>query len=851
MDGMAQRTVLAFFKSKFFWIVVQASFALIGTAPLAWAAELDNLGLAAKPSSDQEQPSAQVPTPSAPAPSTPAPSPGAAPITITAVEVQPTPGGVAVRLVALNNVPVQATTSEQGKTLTITIPNARLQLANAATFQKTQPSSDLESVSVVQVNPTTVQVTIVGQANLPKAAILTQSSGLVINVAKDEADDEEVVVTAQRREERPRDIPFSITAFDQQTIQDAQLGRVGDLSTRVPNLNISPSSSGRIFTFYSLRGLNNANFLSRKDVVGFYVDDVPYDYAGFIDFDLVDLERIEVLRGPQSTLYGRNSQAGVVNILTRRPTNQPEFRFNASYASFDTTNLGIAYSSALIPDKLKFRIVGNFRQTDGFSRNTFLNTDAGEQREGGGRGELLWTPSAAWEVSLRAGGTFSRDGDSVYAPLNVANPYDVQYNRDGVITNNTTTQALRVNFKGNAFNFTSITTHRFSRQTARESDSDYSPFDIFVANYGFKSNVWTQELRLQSPQTADKFRWIAGTYLEANNFAVEGEGFTTVGTGTNTIFADTASRTFALFGQIDYKPIRPLTLTAGLRYEYNYNTIDRNATFTPEGSSTSIPSPGSLTVNGQEVSNNAFLPRFAINYQINSNLSVYGSIARGYKPGGFNYRAENPSFLTFKPEQSWNYEIGLKSSLWGDRFSASLALFRTNLENYQVILPGPDGFFRDITNAEVGIKGLELEIQARPVNGLQLNASLGILDGEFKQYRNPFTGVDFSGNRLNYAPNLTYNFGVQYRSRQGIFGRIEVQGFGTTYFDDANELRQNPYALVNMRLGYEAKNYGIYIFGNNILDTNYLTGAFVFPPPNVIGSFGNRATFGVQVKLKF
>jgi iron complex outermembrane receptor protein len=155
------------------------------------------------------------------------------------------------------------------------------------------------------------------------------------------------------------------------------------------------------------------------------------------------------------------------------------------------------------------------------------------------------------------------------------------------------------------------------------------------------------------------------------------------------------------------------------------------------------------------------------------------------------------------------------------------------------------------TNAEVGIKGLELEVLAKPLQGLQFNASLGLLDGEFNQYRNPFTGQDFSGNRLNYAPNLTYNLGVQYRSPQGIFGRLEVQGFGTTYFDDANQLRQSPYALVNVRLGYEAKNYGIYVFGNNIFDTKYLTSAFVFPPPNVIGGFGDRATVGVQFKLKF
>jgi iron complex outermembrane recepter protein len=755
-----------------------------------------------------------------------------------------------------------------GKSLVYDIPNAALK--NNQPIERLQPAPGIERIMLqpLPADPSResrVQLVITGRQQAPDSVQLkTQEGqqGLLIGVkipetgridaaAEESGDEEELVVTAQKREENPQEIPISITVFNEQAVEDSQINNIADLAARTPNFSINPSTSGRIFTFYGLRGLNNANFLSRKDVVGFYVDEVPYDYAAFINFDLVDIERIEVLRGPQSTLYGRNSQAGVVNILTRPPTNKPELRLNAGYGSFDTKNIGLSYSGALIPDKLKFRIVGNYRETDGFTRNTFLNTDAGEQQEGIVRGELLWTPTKEWEVSLKAGASFGRDGDSVYAPIDSPNPYEVQYNRDAVLENTNITQALKATYKGKNFQFASITTHRQSSQIGLNAEGDYTAQDLFSANYRFKSNVWSQELRFQSPETSDKFRWIAGAYFEANAFKVDGEGFEIVGSGLDSIFADIDTTTYALFGQIDYKPISRLTLTAGLRFESNRSTIDRSRTFTPAGTSTPLSTPDSLVVQGTQISEEVILPKVSLDYRITPNVSIYGSIARGYKPGGFNYRAESPEFLVFQPEKSWNYEIGIKSSFLNDRLSANLALFATDLQNYQVILAGPDGFFREITNAQASIKGLELEVLARPLDGLQLNASLGLLDGSFQEYRNPFTGVDFSGNRLNYAPSLTYNLGVQYRHPKGFFGRVEVQGFGTTYFDDANTLKQVPYALVNARLGYETEKFGIYFYANNLFDTQYLTGAFIFPPPNEIGSFGERATFGIQARFKF
>jgi iron complex outermembrane recepter protein len=430
------------------------------------------------------------------------------------------------------------------------------------------------------------------------------------------------------------------------------------------------------------------------------------------------------------------------------------------------------------------------------------------------------------------------------------NPYEIRYNRTGKLSNETGTQALKILHKTPSFDIVSITTHRASKQDGNRFEADYTEFDLFTGDYRFKFDNWTQEVRLQSGATNDRVKWLLGGYFESNRSIVDGEAFEIVGSGKDVIFSDANTRTFALFSQVDVQIAKPLTLSAGLRYETNRNKLEnRERLFIPAGSP--VGAPSGLAIGDQVSTDTAVLPKFSLLYQVNPNLSAYATIGRGYKPGGFNYRADNLESLVFRPEKSWNYEIGLKSSFLDNKLAANLALFTTTLNDYQVILPGPDGFFRNITNAEVGIKGLELELLAKPTAGWQLNASLGLLDGDFKQYRNPFTGQDFSGNRLVYAPNLTYNVGVQYRNPTGWFGRMEVQGFGTTFFDDANQLKQKPYALLNGRVGYEKDRYGIYVFANNILGTEYLTSSFVFPPPNIIGSYGERRTFGIQVKASF
>jgi iron complex outermembrane recepter protein len=653
-----------------------------------------------------------------------------------------------------------------------------------------------------------------------------------------------------------RNVPISITVLPQQAIEDAGINSLEGVAALTPNFSTFPTGGSNLFTTYSVRGLGNSNFLSR-DAVGFYVDDVPYDYGAFIDFNLFDLERAEVLRGPQSTLYGRNSQSGVVNLTTRPPSNKPELRVGGSYGNYNQRTAQISYSDAIVRDRLAFRVSGGYQARDGFYNNSTLDRSVGGLSKLNGRGQLLWTPSPDWTVSLQGTANTNRDKEVGFVLL--TDPaFTTRQNFEGFNNVDTNTQALKVTHTGVGFNATAITTRRFSTQDF-ESDLDNTPADNFRRVSTYDSTLWSQELRVQSPANGDKLRWLFGGYFESRDFNVlrDGISFNSTGAalfgrttpGFNRTSAELNQSTYAAFGQVDYQPIRPLTISAGLRYESSTTKMNKRSAFL--SADNTIVLPTGLPFNNIQTTNSDILPRLAVQYQVDRNLSAYGSITKGYRPGGLNYQANVPTELRYQPESSWNYEVGLKSSWMDDRLAANLSLFSNSVGNYQVLTPGLPGLGASISNAEVMIQGLELEVRSRPVPGLEVSAGLGYVNGRFKNYTNPTTGQSFNGNRLPYSPDLTYNIAVQHRSPGGLFARAELRGSGNYSFRDDNILKQAPFATVNTRIGYEQKDYGVYLFANNLFDARYLTAASQVPIFGTIGSYGEPATYGIQVRADF
>ena len=541
-------------------------------------------------------------------------------------------------------------------------------------------------------------------------------------------------------------------------------------------------------------------------------------------------------------MWGKSS-GGVVNIISRQATPEPEIQIGASYGRYNSRELQFSLNDALGSDKLALRIAGAYRAQNGFIDNLATGEKIGERSRVAARAQLLWTPTSEWKISLNSYNSFTDDGTPTYNRRNASDPFEVNQNIDGFNQLDTNTQAVKVSYNGKGFRATSITSRRFTRQENIVPNESIAVQIIDNIN----STLWTQELRFQSPETADRFQWFLGGYYESRDFNVDDNIIEFAGFGRTRRVGDDYRQTYAVFGQVDYKPIEPLTVFAGLRYEYS----DASSTNTSE----TINDDGSLTPRRpefqDEVSDDELIPRFGLKYQVNPNLMVYTTIAKGYRPGGLNFRANSETELRFGEEKTWSYEVGLKSSWLNNRLIANLAFFHNDVNDYQVLQVDESGFFGSINNIDLKATGVEFELKAKPTKGLDLTASVGYVDSRYKNYLNSDTGVDLSDNRVPIAPQFTYNLAVQYRSSGGLFARAELRGYGITFFDDENEIKQEPYALVNTRIGYEAEKYGIYLYANNLFDTRYITSGFFFPPPNATVGFGDPVTYGVQVKANF
>ena len=780
----------------------------------------------------------------------------AKPIQITGVRLNPTEQGLDVILETVDGrLPTSAPTTAGNKTI-VEIPNAVLALPGGQGFQSSDPEDGIASVSVTQLNATTVQVTVTGTEKAATVSVRSSGRSLTLSVTPT-LEEEEVVVTAQKRPEPAQNVPISLTVIPRQTLEDAQINDLTSISRNAPNFSFFPTNSGGSdFSYYSIRGLNNFNFLVSQDSVGFYLDDVPFDFGAFLDLGLVDLERVEVLRGPQSTLYGRSSPAGAVNIISRSPSKVPEFSIGGGYGSYNAREVQFSFSDTLLPEQFGWRIAGAYRARDGFYENATLNRTVGGLEQFVGRAQFLWTPSKEWSVSFNSFISDNDNGDPVFSPQDASDPFRTFKAVDGFVRSNNNTQALRIGYNGGGFRAISVSAYRSSYQNVLAGDSFSPPLDLFRSNIDFNSRVWTQEIRFQSPETADRFKWLVGGFYESRAFDVGNDAFdyTALGAalfglpaaGQNRVIADQLSNTYAVFGQVDFKPVEPLTLFAGLRYQASNFDLDRQRIFQTADSVT-VLSPRIQ----QEGSSNEVIPRFGLQYRFSPTVMAYATISKGYRPAGFNYRADIEAIRNYQEEKTWTYEAGLKSSWFDNRLTANFSVFHNNVDGYQVLLVDNFGFFRSIASADVSGTGFEFELKAQPLKGLEFVAGLGYVDSRFTSYSNPLTGTDLSDNRVPFAPDVTYNIAVQYRAPIGIFARLELQGYGTTFFDDANQVKQNPFTLVNLRLGYEWRNYGIYVFANNLFNARYITSGFLFPPPNVTAGFGAPVTYGFQIRATF
>ena len=540
--------------------------------------------------------------------------------------------------------------------------------------------------------------------------------------ARGEYELETMTVTASgKREENIQQVPASIDVLSDVQIEDAAIISIHDMAFQMPNFNII-NTGWRNGSTMVIRGIGTQDQLS--SAVGFYVDDVNYSIGMAFDTELFDIERIEVLRGPQGTLYGRNTMGGLVNIITKKPGNLWEGKASVGYGDYDNQDYRTAIRGPLVKDKLFFALSGVKAKRDGFGDNTYLGTEPDDRDSRSGRGIVRWLPTDALDITLSTNAERIRDGIPPIAPIEEVrrDPWKVAYDYDGYNDMDSNGQSLRVVYDTPWFKLTSITARR-DFDFDQDADSDFSPANMVVYNSEVEQDQWTQELRLQSLENSGAMKWLVGAYylnedLDSDILGKFPQGYPAWGLppfkDQQLNFLDT--EVYAFFGQATYTLFEKLGLTAGLRYDHDEKEIDWRQSYDQDLSMWGMI-PSTLKADDEW---DEWSPKIAIDYRWTPSLMSYISVAKGYRSGGFNYMTKDPAYISYDPEYSWNYEVGLKSSWLDNRLILNFAAFYIDWQDQQIRVSRSlaEQLFKNARESHS--QGFEVEVVARPELGMPM-----------------------------------------------------------------------------------------------------------------------------------
>lgn len=678
--------------------------------------------------------------------------------------------------------------------------------------------------------------------------------------SKDELRIESITVTADKRKENIQEIPSTISAFTEKNMEDADIDDIADVVDFIPNMVFNSSfMNGSNET--NFRGLNTSMFTNKNPVV-IFIDGVPQDAYSNYGVDLFDVERIEVLRGPQGTLYGKNAIGGVINIISKKPGNEVQGKITGEIAEHGIYKLSAYVNGPVIKDKLFFGLSGTYDEKDGFMDNDSPRGGEFDDEKGFSISpHLRWLPTDRSELNIHLSVSKREDGSGVQ---NAYNNGDVKYHaykgRDDYSEPENFNGSIHYMFKGDSFDLTSITTMGQNKMDVSMDQGYLGPRAQFIRYGETTTDSFSQEIRFSSPESKEGIKWVGGFYGSSETQTNDEFG--------HVYYSDMMpfdiryeypgklkEETMAAFGQTTIPLPGRLEFTAGLRYERIDKTMDFKYNVKNHSTGDLFPQdpfmPGSPTHIDYSIFDdwNKLLPKAALSWKATDDMMFYSSVTKGYLAGGFNITEFSKDKATFNEQNTTSYELGMKSSWLDNKVIFNANLFYMDIEDMHVFIVEGSNAFTASNAGEAHSKGIEIELKAKPVRGLDLMASAGIIDAEYDDYTNT-GGEDCSGKTIERTPEYTFNFAAQYRHSTGFYARGEVQGFGKTYFDEKNTSEQDAYQLYNMKIGYEAESWDIYLYGDNLFDEEYFSSGHV-TGGGIVTNIGDPQTFGVKASLRF
>jgi len=635
-----------------------------------------------------------------------------------------------------------------------------------------------------------------------------------------------MLVSADFRPSTALTAPISLTTIDNETIESRGAQHIEDILNLAPNVNVSSGASRG--QYFQIRGIGERSQFSSpiNPSVGLMIDGIDFSRIGGAA-TLFDIEQVEVLRGPQGTLFGTNALAGVINMQSKQPTNDLDIHVETGIAQYGTQNFGVAVGGALVEDKLLGRVSINSHQSDGYMKNDFLNRDdTQDQDEITAKGHLKWLASERLTVDLNL---IHLDINNGYDAFTFDNSRHSQADQPGEDGQKTDAIALKTDWRASsAVQLQTALTYLNSNSVySYDADWDNNPIYNGFEEFNRDRNNHSFEFKALSNEDGWIFNnsteWAVGFYHLAQDEKLD------LNSDYGNLDNKYETENTSIFGQLDAHLNDKLTVISGLRVEYfTADYTDSNA----------------VNVETDEV---LFGGKLGLNYQLEESQLLYTSLSRGYKSGGVNNNTSLlPSQLKFDTEYMWSLETGLKSLWLDDDLMTNISAFYSLRRDAQVktSIDIGGGQFKDyLTNAAKGTNyGIEAEVDWSASDKLRIFASLGLLNAKFDEYDNPDPDAyNTNGRRQAHAPAYQFSLGSEVYLTSNWTFKANIEGKDEFYYSNSHSSKSSSYAIVNSNLDYRNGDWKVSLWGRNLFDKDYFTRGFYFA--NNAPAYDNPETY--------
>jgi iron complex outermembrane receptor protein len=672
-----------------------------------------------------------------------------------------------------------------------------------------------------------------------------------------------VTVTAQKEPADQQTLPVSVSAIHGDWLRLSRITWISDAVVFAPNAVVTEFTARKLSN-PRVRGIGAS---PGNPAVSTYIDGVPILNSNASSIEFTGVEQVEVVRGTQSALFGRNTLGGVINIVSERPSlSGVRGEVVAPIGNFGSREVRGAVSAA-ITDRIGFAVSAGHAEREGFSINTVTGRDIDNRSANFGKAQLLIAPSPRWETRILVSGERAEDGD--YALNDLAevrsNPFRVSRDFEGYTHRNIFNTTVINRFEGAALSVTA-TTGFLRWDTDDQTDLDYSPLPLATRSNIEEARQFSQEVRVASApngrtalSSAANLKWQAGAIVftqdydqtAVNSFApfVASPllGFPVQQTSPFAALNDTG---VGIYGQATVTLQEAFDVTVGARFDHESKDARLETFYTP------MIAPPTIVDTEEDFSN--ISPQVAVAYRLNDARMVYASVARGFKAGGFN-PASPAGSEAYGEEHTWNVEGGIKTAWANGRVIANASVFFIDWSDLQLNLPNPQvpAQFYVANVGSASSRGLELELTARPMAGVDIFSSFGYNRARFGD-NTTSSGLDVSDNAIPFTPDYTVAVGAQVtrdvNSWLSLYGRGEITASGAFHYDDTNLASQDAYSIANFRAGARSSRIFAEWWIRNAFDTRYVPLAFAYPglaPSGFVGEPGRPRTFGISAGVTF